>query len=87
MATVTKTNGEQREVKNLGWLVRKIGQVSLVEIHPQSHFKAPRRGYESRMIVTLRDGTRYATDWASTQVCRDWLNRRRLPTDAVVRFF
>jgi hypothetical protein len=76
MAIIIK-NGVERKVKNLGWLIRHANEVETVEVFPQAYFKDPNYNFAGRMIVGLKGGVKYITDWADISVCRDWLKRRR----------
>lgn len=90
MAWITKPNGRQREVQNLGWLVKHWRDVTAFEVRSprSSHLIAkgwPRRidvvpgepvaSDEALLVAWLKDGGCYATRFASASVLHDWLHR------------
>lgn len=67
-ATVHSSEGVQKKVKNLGWLLRNAGNVK--------HFELTTKPTGSgHMIAHLHDGGRYEIPWASHIMMRSWLNR------------
>lgn len=73
MAHVVSPEGKKKDVKNLGWLIRNWKSVESFSIS-----KSNEPGYGAtgaHMVAHLRSGGMYVTEWASKEVCRDWLRR------------
>lgn len=88
MPTVYKHNGQvDREVKNLGWLLRHAGDVVTISVY-NAHVladEASRLGVRDIpahgpvwLLATLVDGREYLTRFLDAAVCRYWLRQRRL---------
>lgn len=71
-ATVTLPGEKPKTVKNLGWLLAHWNQVDRL-----AFVWAPSKETvcDGKLVVTLRGGTVYETDFASLSVCWRWLNR------------
>jgi len=87
MSHIILPSGKEKTVKNLRWLISHAAEVVLIEVCPQHWFKKPAKGYEARMIARLRDNTLYITDWASIEVCREWLKARRRLSTCTMKFW
>lgn len=70
---VTRFNGTSRTVKNLGWLIKALGQrtVECFNLHLYA------KGGAAQIIVEFTDGWRYEATFADATVCVDWITRRR----------
>jgi len=70
MSIVQHPDGTQREVRNLGWLLRHRWEVTSLNVtHPADPENA------AQLCAVLNDGRRYVTDFASLQVLWRWLHR------------
>lgn len=65
---VIRPDGSERKVKNLGWLLRHWRDVDRLTIKTFPTHAAV-------LTAHMRDGTRYVTGWASTDVMVEWLHR------------
>lgn len=79
MSTVIRSNGTERPVKNLGWLLAHRGDVErfTVTSHATDRFSA-------RLLAHLSDGQIFWTDFASAGILRTFLERPswiRVPVD------
>jgi hypothetical protein len=76
MAIVIEHDGSQREVKNLGWLLRHSAEVEWLEIQEGA------QGDGCYLVAHMGTGPsserRYETPFGSYRVCWNWLQRRRL---------
>lgn len=71
MATIRdELTGAEREVKNLGWLLRHTGRVIRLEVEV-----SPRSDRDARLSAVLEGAERYVTDFADREVLRRWLDR------------
>lgn len=68
-AFITKPDGTERKVKNLGWLLRHWKEVERIYVTTFPTQPA------AVMRVIMRDGTVYRTGWASVDVLVAWLHR------------
>lgn len=68
---ITLPCGKVRAVKNLGWLLRHWKEVESFTVDP--HPDTPRT--DCILRATMRDGTKYETDFASASILNDWLHR------------
>lgn len=71
---VTKPDGTQKEVKNLGWLLRHAGEVERITLSDRTD------GARCGCVLTaeLGDGTLYTSPFNSLQICLEWVKRRSL---------
>lgn len=82
MATVTKADGSQRQVKNLGWLVRNALFIDRILIEPD-----PAESTGCILTASLGRGAEtYRVVFASRRVCWDWLRSRRSLVGVWVRW-
>ncbi len=70
MCTVFRPNAEPKQVKNLGWLLRRLSDIQVVHIHW-------RYGGSGTLNAFLSDGTRFSAQFASFNVLKRWLGSRR----------
>lgn len=77
MAQVTTFNeGAEKvqTVKNLGWLLRHAAEVEAIWITP---LPGPLAG-GAKLTAFLSGGKRYETNFASLEVCEEWVKRPSL---------
>lgn len=72
MSIITYQNGKQKQVKNLGWLLRNWQDVESFCFVYNPNTKTVCDG---ELIAWLKNGVKYSTDFASFNVCVDWLDR------------
>lgn len=70
-AVVTR-HGQQRKVKNLGWLLRHWQDVERFEVR---HYDGDASVCEAWLVARLKAGGMYETPYASLAVLERWLNR------------
>ncbi len=77
MATIIRRNETSRQVKNLGWLIRYAGKVRALRVQVCRTSANGDSWGGCHMRVLFSDGTVYKTDWASRNLCYQWLHDRR----------
>lgn len=70
---ITTPQGKQKEVKNLGWLIRHASQVTHITLSDRDD--GAKCG--CKFIARLEDGTIYQTSFNSYDVCKNWIAARR----------
>jgi hypothetical protein len=70
---VIAPDGTEKEVTNLGWLLRHWADVEWFEVHP--YYGQYRGAWDCVLCAHLKDGRRYVTEFASREVLWYWLDR------------
>lgn len=74
MATIWKADGSlEREVKNLGWLLRHWQDVERFIV---TKYEGTAPVTDARFVAKLRDGRSYMTDFGSALILWRFLHRR-----------
>ena len=72
MATLIKSNGQVKSIKNLGWLVRNSSRVKELEVS-----KLYNECREAKLIAHMNNGDKYEAEFSSWDVLWYWLTTRR----------
>lgn len=73
MATLIKNNnGQVKNIKNLGWLVRNSSRVKELEV-----VKLYTEAYKAELVAYMDNGDRYGQFFSSWDVLWNWLTTRR----------
>jgi hypothetical protein len=73
MRTYIITNGIEKPVKNLGWLIRHASKVERIFLSDRDD--GAKCG--CKFVARLMDGRIYTTSFNSYEICKDWISRRR----------
>jgi hypothetical protein len=73
MRTYVITNGIEKPVKNLGWLIRHASEVESIFLSDRND------GAKCGCVFSARltDGRVYVTSFNDYGICKDWISRRR----------
>jgi len=78
MSKVIAKDGTEKEVENLGWLLKHWQEVEWFEVHtyyPSIHERDKPRYWDCWLVAHMQEGIRYKTEFADKSVLWDWLNR------------
>jgi len=76
MAIVMR-NGKAKQVKNLGWLVHKLGQELPIRIDVRGLESMENWHWECVLFVHFKNRILFSSLFASQSICWQWLNARR----------
>ena len=75
-ALVVYPGGKTREVRNLGWLLRRCSKNKPWQgVKQIAVINALNKNYDCLMIAIMLDGYVYSCEWQSREILRKWLHR------------
>ncbi len=87
MSKVISPDGTEKEVRNLGWLLRHDEDVEWFEVHQYYQYYGDRHGvWDCTFCAHLKDGRRFVTEFASRGVLWEWLDRPKFQCLPVLWF-
>lgn len=70
--------GKTKTVKDLGWLLRHAKDAKAVNLFPQHYFAYPKKDYDCKLCVDLKDGLFFQADFTDKEIAKQWIKRPSL---------